>query len=181
MAKMSFRTQFNKGDRTFKSPTGKKTEIRHRPTMSKSGVRTLVHDKEVAIYDLIQESKEECEIERIVKRAIEGDWNVLNAVNGMYADITNCPSSLAEAQQFIIDAKTDFDSLPKEIKAKFNNNAEEYIAEMSNDIKSWSDKMGYTEALEKQAAKEAELSALNINNDVIEKTIEIAEGGKKNE
>lgn len=142
---MKFRSLYNKGEYTFKSPTGEKIEIRHDAKVNSEGRRILKPTRKVAIYDLIQTHREECEIENIIRRAVEGDYTALNAVNGIYTDITNCPSSLAEAQQFIINQKEEFEKLPKEIKAKFEFNPDLYIAEMGNNVDSWCDKMGLKE------------------------------------
>lgn len=139
---LQFRTQFAKGEYTFKAPTGEKTEIRHEARMKENGRRILEPTRVVAIYDLIQASREECEIENIIRRAVEGDYTALNAANAIYTDITNCPSSIAEAQQFIINQKAEFEKLPKEIKAKFEFNPDIYMAEMGNNVDSWCEKMG---------------------------------------
>lgn len=155
MEKIKFETQFTAIGKHFHAPTGEPTEWRHTPHMKEDGRRELIKDREVAIYDLIQSHREECEIENIIRRAVEGDYNALNAVNGTYADITNCPSSIAEAQQYIINAKNDFEKLPKDVKAKFEYNPEIYIAEMSNDTAGWLDKMGFTEAAKIQAEEAA--------------------------
>lgn len=146
---MIFRTFSNERERHY-APIGAHTEMRHRAVMKEDGRRVLVRDKEVAIYDLIQSHKEECEIENIIRRAVEGDYNALNAVKGIYTDITNMPSSIAEAQQYIIAAKEEFDKLPKEIKAKFEYNPEIYVAEMGGNTEVWLDKMGYTEKIKLQ-------------------------------
>ena len=147
----------------FYAPTGRKTEMRHRASITKEGVRELIKDKEVAIYDLIQSHREECEIENIIRRAVEGDYNALNAVNGVFEDITNCPASIAEAQQYIIDAKEEFEKLPKDIKAKFEYNAEMYIAELGNDPKSWLEKTGFAEEIKLNRAKAEELAKNDEN------------------
>lgn len=148
--------QVKKNHVRFYTPTGEKTEMRHRASIDKDGRRELIRDKEVAIYDLIQSHREECEIENIIRRAVEGDYNALNAVNGVFEDITNCPVSIAEAQQFIIDAKEEFEKLPKEVKAKFEYNAEIYIAELGNDPKSWLEKTGFASEIEANRAEAAE-------------------------
>lgn len=154
---LAFRTQFAKGDNTFKAPTGEKTEIRHEARMKEDGRRVLEPTRIVAIYDLIQASREECEIENIIRRAVEGDYTALNAANAIYTDITNCPSSIAEAQQFIINQKAEFEKLPKEIKAKFEYNPDMYMAEMGNNVDSWCEKMGLkAEWQAKDKTREAE-------------------------
>ena len=150
----TFRTQFSDRER-HNAPSGERIEIRHSPHIDKKGRRFLLPDRKIEIYKLIQASKETCEIENIIRRAVEGDYNALNAVNGVYSDITNCPSSIAEAQQYIIDAKREFEKLPKDIKAKFEYNAEMYIAEMGGNTETWLDKMGYTEAKKKLEEEKA--------------------------
>ena len=142
-------------------PTGKKIEMRHRPYMHEDGRRELKWDKPVPIFDQIQQYKEECEIENIIRRAVEGDYNALNQSKGQYMDITSCPQSLAQAQQMIIELKTKFDDLPKEIKAKFDYNAEIYIAEFGSE--EWAEKTGVKEALKKQAEAQAKVDQINEN------------------
>lgn len=173
--KNKFRTQFTVIGEHKHAPTGAKTEMRHRGSIDLNGRRTLIKDKEVAIYDLIQSHREECEIENIIRRAVEGDYNALNAVNGVFEDITNCPSSIAEAQQYIIDAKNEFDKLPKEVKAKFEFNPEIYIAELNNDPKTWLEKTGFAEEIRinREAAEERAKNDLNFN-----KAMELISTGK---
>lgn len=156
--KTPFRTQFNRPekDRYFTN-AGERIEMRHSPHMDSNGRRFLSKDKPVAIYDLIQSHKEECEIENIIRRAVEGDYNALNCKEGVFMDITNCPSSIAEAQQYIINAKEEFEKLPKEIKQKFEFNPEMYIAEMSGNTEGWLDKMGYTEKIKLAKEKEKQM------------------------
>ena len=147
---VKFRTIFTSGEKHYYSPKGEKIEMRHSAHIDVNGRRHLEKDVPVAVYDLIQSHKEECEIENIIRRAVEGDYNALNCKEGVFMDITNCPSSIAEAQQYIINAKEEFNKLPKEIKAKFEYNPEIYIAEMSGNTEGWLDKMGYTEKINAQ-------------------------------
>lgn len=136
------------------SPTGEKIQIEHRGTIDLNGRRHLIRDVEKPIYEMIQASREQTEIERIVKRALEGDPTVLQAREGQYMDLTEVPQTLAQAQQVIINAKRDFEKLDTETKKLFDNNVEVFIAEAGS--KEWMDKMGITAKLEKQQkAKEA--------------------------
>lgn len=162
--KIEFRTQFNAiASKHYYTSHGEKIEIRHSPHMDSNGRRFLMADKPVDVFNLIQSHKEECMIENIIRRAVEGDYNALNTMHGIYTDITNCPSSIAEAQQYIIDAKNRFNKLPKEIKAKFEYNAEMYIAELGNNPESWLEKMGYKDKMELQKKRE-ETETLNKEN-----------------
>ena len=158
--KIKFRILNEKHERFF-APTGEKTEIRHEPEIGKDGKRVLKPTRVVEIYNLIQEGREQTEIQYIMKRAMEGDANVLNAMNGVYADISDAPKSLAEAQQLIINAKREFENLPIEIKRKFNMNPEEYVAQVGT--KEWLDAMGVTHKFEELKAIEEENKKLNEN------------------
>ena len=176
--KGTFRTCYNrKEDEHYYAPSGEHFEMRHTPHIDKDGRRFLVPDRKVAIYDLIQSHKEECEIENIIRRSLEGDYNALNAVNGVYADITNCPSSIAEAQQFIINAKNEFEKLPKDVKAKFEFNPEIYIAEMGGNTEGWLEKMGYEEARKnEELRKQREAQMKDLTDKAIENLANIATG-----
>lgn len=176
--KVTFRTCYSRQENDhYYSPTGEEYEMRHSAHIDKNGRRFLERDKKVDTYDLIQSHREECEIENIIRRSIEGDYNALNAVNGVYADITNCPSSIAEAQQYIIDAKNEFDKLPKDIKAKFEYNPEIYIAEMGGNTQGWLDKMGYTEARKAEDERIAEEKRMrDLTNKAMENLANIATG-----
>ena len=168
MEKMKFKTQFNVIGIHHHAPTGDKIELRHNPIMHENGRRELVRNKKVSIYDLIQSHKEECEIENIIRRAVEGDYSILQKRHGQYMDITGMPSSIAEAQQFIMDMKNEFELLPKEIKAKFEYNPELYVAEMGMDIKSWLDKTGLSAKykLDEERAKAEETFNENLSKAV---------------
>lgn len=164
-----FRTQYSViGEKHYYSNHGEKIEMRHSPHMDSNGRRFLAKDKPVDVFNLIQSHKEECMIENIIRRAVEGDYNALHTMNGIYTDITNCPSSIAEAQQYIIDAKNRFEKLPKDIKQKFEYNPELYIAELGNNPESWLEKMGYKDQIElENKIKEQE----RINKDNFNKAI----------
>lgn len=134
------------------SPTGEKIQVEHTPHMGLDGRRKLLKNNPKPIYEMIQASREQCEIERIVKRAMQGDLSVLNAMDGQYIDITGAPASLAHAQQIIINAKEQFNKLDKETKKKFDNNVEIFIATAGS--KEWCDIMGITDQIERKKAAE---------------------------
>lgn len=142
-------------------PTGDKIQIEHTPHMDLDGHRKLIKDNPKPIYEMIQASREQCEIERIVKRALNGDMNVLNAMEGQYIDITGAPQSLAHAQQIIIEAKRQFDNLDSETKAKFENNPEVFVSKAGT--KEWCDIMGITEKIEAKKAAQAKITEYEQN------------------
>ena len=154
------------------TPTGDKIQMEHTPHMGLDGHRELRKDNPKPIYEMIQASREQCEIERIVKRALNGDTSVLNAIEGQYIDITGAPKSLAHAQQIIINAKNDFNKLDPETRKKFDNNVEVFIATAGS--KEWLDKMGITEQMER--AEKAELAKTEYERNLQAAMANLAKG-----
>lgn len=169
-----FRTKYDTFYTPFKAPTGEKVQIEHTPHMGLDGRRKLVKDNPKPIYEIIQASREQCEIDRIVKRAMQGDTSVLNAMEGQYIDITGAPKSLAHAQQIIINAKRQFEELDVETRKLFDNNVEVFIATAGT--KEWCDKMGITDKLERQ--KKADMAKAEYETNLRDAMANLAKTGK---
>ena len=110
--------------------------------IDKRGHKSLHKIGEHDIWEEIQSYKEECSIDNILARAAAGDPNALNQRKGFYADITDSPKTLAEAQNNILKLKQGFEKLPSEIREKFDNSKEKFVMEFGS--QSWIDKMGFT-------------------------------------
>ena len=132
----------------FYCPAGSRDADTFEIQIDKKGHKSLkwvgTHD----IYQDIQSYKEECSIENIIARAAAGDLNALNRTQGFYADITESPRDLAEAQRDILKLSNTFDALPAEIRAKFDNSKEVFVNEFGTE--EFAKKMGWnTESAEK--------------------------------
>ena len=85
------------------------------------------------------------------------DPNILNKRQGLYFDSTSMPKTFAEAQNAILALNQEFEKLPAEIKNKFNNSPEQYIAAYGS--KEWGDKMGIIkETVETKEKKKEEVN-----------------------
>ena len=135
-----FRSMLTPHER-FYSPAGSREADTFEIQIDKKGHKSLkwvgTHD----IYQEIQSYKEECSIENIIARAAAGDLNALNRTQGFYADITDSPRDLAEAQREIIKLSNTFEALPAEIRAKFDNSKEVFVNEFGTD--EFAKKMGW--------------------------------------
>lgn len=96
------------------------------------GVRQLVVTGKEDLKSIIEASKEETLISNIMKRFEMGDVNALSRVQGFYGDITGMPDNLAEAQNMLIKMENDFNSLPVDIKKKFDNSFDKYVKDVSS-------------------------------------------------
>lgn len=111
----------------FYSPEGSRMHNDYEITIDKRGHKVLKCVGEHDIYEEIQSYAEECKIENILARAAAGDVAALNQRSGFYADITESPNNLAEAQNAILKLAKAFDSLPADIRAKFDNSKEVFV------------------------------------------------------
>lgn len=75
----------------------------------------LVETGKHSLYDEIQSHKDECTLETLLSRALNGDSNALNQRQGVYADITNAPSSLVDASRHLDDVNELKKQVPSDI------------------------------------------------------------------
>lgn len=134
---------------TEPAPSGEKEEPVYQMQINAKGREVLVEIGKTNIYNIIQESLEPSKIENIIRRATEGDPFALQQMNGQYIDTTDLPTTLAEAQNFVIKAKAEFEQLPINIRRMFNMSAEQYIA--SYGTSDWMDNMGINRTEETNA------------------------------
>lgn len=118
------------------------------------GERTLVVTGKEDFKAFIEASKEETLIDNIINRFQNGDLTVLQRKQGFYVDITNMPSSLAEAQNMLIQLESNFNSLPVEDRELFGNSFDRYVSEVS--------KMSASDFIEKFNFAKQELKTDNI-------------------
>lgn len=93
------------------------------------------------IYDRIQSSLEETKIENIIRRFTEGDMSAFRTGEPIYADMREAPKTLMEAQNMIIRITDEFNSLPVDVRAKFDHSPEKYVALYGGE--EWAKFVGY--------------------------------------
>lgn len=104
------------------------------------GVLQLKENGKKNLYQEIQSHKLSCDIHYILKRFANGEIDVLSKVQGAYGDFTNMPRSFADVMNMTIEAQNHFDSLPVEVKQKFDNNFVQYMQSFGSD--DWAKKVG---------------------------------------
>lgn len=114
--------------------------------MQKDGTKTLEMDREINQQEEIDSYKDETLIENIVRKATF-DPSLFETLtygmnDGTFTDVTNMPTTLAEAQQIMIDIEQRWNMLPKEIKTKFENNSNKFISSFGSEA--WMEAMGIT-------------------------------------
>lgn len=136
---MEFRNRVSERVRMH-APVGSKFAPEYEIRIDKKGHKTLEQTGETNIYEKTQADLEECMIENIITRIMQGDISALNKAKAQYLDTTDMPRTLAEAQNTVIRLTQEFEKLPIDIKRKFNMSAEQYIASYGNE--KWMEDMG---------------------------------------
>lgn len=132
MAKSKWRT--NQDRIRTETPVGSRFKFDYESVYNEKGVRSLVRKKNmVNIYDMIQAYRPSCDLKYLIARFKQvGDPSILNQREGFYGDMEVMPKTYTEMLQFINTAEENFNELPSEIKEKFNNNVEEFIAQFGS-------------------------------------------------
>lgn len=170
-----FRTKYEVDKRT-KVETNPGTEIVPIRSSELDGKhRLVVVEKEGNVRnqrEYINSFEQETDIHVILNRFANGDKDALLKRAGAYIDITSMPGSLSEFTQLATQVESLFETLPYEVKEKFDNNPLEYLAQFGTD--EWIKKMDTSEyaeqtakademVLKSKAAKDASLPAYNKN------------------
>lgn len=125
----------------IEAPAGSKEATTYQTQIDENGHKVTVPIGKTNIYDRIQSSLEETKIENIIKRFTEGDISAFRQGEPLYADMTEAPKTLMEAQNMIIRITDEFNNLPVEVRAKFDHSPEKYVAMYGGEA--WADAVGY--------------------------------------
>ena len=124
---MNFYSMYNRPERKRELFNNEMQKV-YKATYDKNGVRSLKVDKEVNIYEKIQEFSNDVSLSSIFSKYGLNVYDQLKQSEEQLVDLTNLPTNLMEAMTVIDDAKYAFDRQSKEVKAKFNNSFKEFIA-----------------------------------------------------
>lgn len=126
-------------DNNIISNPGDPWHIIYSPKVSKDGNIELVESGKENTDDIIQSFEESTDINYLMTRIAQGDLTALNQRNGIFGDFTGMPKTYAEVLQLHIDANRLFDSLPVEVKQKFDNDENKFFAQAGTD--DWKEKL----------------------------------------
>lgn len=155
-----FKSMYNR-PATIAAETGTMYDKAYTMVLDKNGHKHLKCTGETNRYAKIQSHLDECLVENILAKATM-DPSVLNKRHGTYFDSTQMPKTLAEAQNAILALNQEFEKLPAEIKQKFNNSPEQYVAAYGS--KEWGDKMGLIKKVTEETKKETKEEKEELKN-----------------
>ena len=127
-----------KESKEFVSCPGNRFYIEKHGEVQPNGLINLVPDKEIDLQEKYNAEYPSTTIENILANSSPLQSFADDGMSGI--DATQLPKTFAEFLQLQIDRKREFDRLPVEIKQKFNNDVQQYMATAgTND---WFDKLG---------------------------------------
>lgn len=116
----------------FSNP-GDRFEPIYEPVLNDDGTIDLIETGKRDVQEYIQSFAEECTLDNILRRYQLGDDTALNKVQGTYCDTTVMPKTYRDVLDTVIKGKSDFDSLPLEIKQKYNNDFNQWFVDIGSD------------------------------------------------
>lgn len=127
----------------FVTNPGDKYHILYSPVVNSDGTINLIESGKDDIQEMIDSYREQTDMSYILQAMANGDTSVLSHKQPMYGDFTDMPKTYAQALQMVIDAETQFNKLPLDIRNKFDNDYKQWFAQAGSD--EWFKKMDYKE------------------------------------
>ena len=120
-----FNSYVRQGERV-QSESGSSGKIIYSPRIDEKGVLVLEATGKEDLSAYINSFAESCDIHVIMTRFANGETDVLRKRQGTYGDFIGAPTSLADMFNRVKAGEDLFNSLPVEVKKKFNNSFTEF-------------------------------------------------------
>lgn len=114
---------------SFVSNPGDPMHVLYSPKVSKSGRVELVESGVQNTDEVIQSYAESCDRALILERIKNGELDLLQKAPGVYGDFTKMPKTFGDVLQLQLDSNRLFDTLPLEIRSKFDNDRNQFFAQ----------------------------------------------------
>lgn len=137
-----------------------------RQLVDNHGVMELQTVGKQNLYEEIQSHKDSVDINKMLERYRSGDVTALDRVKAHYLDLEGAPRTLAEMYSFVKNTTAFFDTLPLEVRKRYDFNPSNFVADIGSDEfkKMFTIK---TEDLEKITP----VKEVNIESPVVEKEV----------
>lgn len=127
-----FKTQYSVDRPRPKAGAGRRDKILYAPEFDDDGRMHLVESGKEDLYGYIQSHKDSVDINVLLKRYQNGDATALNRAQAFFMDTTDLPSTHAEWLNRVNQGRQFFDSLPAEVRGRFGNDFNRFIASMDS-------------------------------------------------
>lgn len=146
--KIKIRSAYSEHKRVF-VPSGDGYNDEYEYKLNAKGQKTLVKNGRRDVLSEIQQYKDEVSIENILAKVAVGDYTDFRP-DGIYQDTTQIPNNLNEARAVMLDLENYWNTLPLDVRSKFDNSLETFIAQAGSEA--WGINLGLpTETIEEEA------------------------------
>lgn len=144
------------------TPAGSKEVPVYSVRINDSGSKEVYQSGSRDLYEVIQSSLEESKVQNIIRRALGGDVTALAQRNGSYMDVTALPTNMIDISNLAIRLRSEFDSLPVDLRQKFDNSVDKFVSLYGTP--EWSEMLG----LKKEIKDPSVEGPLTDGGDVVE-------------
>lgn len=130
----------NKRSAKFAINAGSSIKQLYKGEVGVDGIISLVKAGVKNIQDEINSYEKSTDLYNILSRLTPEEIKMQADAAQDFFDATGLPKTYAEALQLVIDGRNNFESMPVEIKQKFNNDFNQWFATAGN--KDWYEKHG---------------------------------------
>lgn len=121
-----FDTKYSGRARKMVSHVGEPVKTEFIGRYDYNGNVELVENGVRNLYDEIQSYADECSMDNILRRFAAGDVSVLSKSQGVYVDASQLPEHFVDMCNLVADVEREFNLLPVEERAKYENNFVKY-------------------------------------------------------
>ena len=111
-------------------PSGYRLQKQYQRTTNLRGKPILEEVGEIDLQDRINSFAQECDINRIVQRAANGDVDVLHKVQGSYIDISGLPDNVHDLHKLIQRSEDVYNQMSDDFKA--GRSFEDFLRNIDN-------------------------------------------------
>lgn len=112
---------------SFVTSSGSSEKVIYSSKVCPNGEIMLTPAGKEDIQEYINSFRESTDMSFILHQLSLGNTAVLNQKQMIFGDFTEVPTSLAEAQQMLIDGEAAFYKLPLDVRQEFNNNFRQWL------------------------------------------------------
>ena len=128
---MDFPTLYDSRDPIYTDPGSADVPI-YSPSVDNDGHINLEVIGVKNLPEYIDSFRESCDINNLVARFNAGDVTALSRTQGAFFDATQLPHTYAEMLNTVINAEQTFNSLPIDIREKFDNSYVKWLSMMDD-------------------------------------------------
>lgn len=123
---MKFRTRYSEMKTVFSNP-GKVMNPVYELKVDAKGKRGIVKVGETNLQEAIDAEFASVDMNLVLKRLENGDFDVLNKVEGFYADVAALPVDIREIMEMNEKASMIFDEMPDDLRRIYGNDYMQFL------------------------------------------------------